>query len=51
MREDNNFVYLRDSQSQFDAHGYEIDVPDRVTAGGMMRPWHDVFPAQQTVIR
>lgn len=51
MREYNDLVYLSASQRQFDAHGYEMDAPDRVPAGGMIRPWHDVFPAQQTVIR
>ncbi len=50
MRDDNDMAYLLADGFGF-THGYEMDAPDRLPAGGAAKAWHDDAPYQQSVIR
>jgi len=50
MRNDDDLMYLN-AKGFGSYHGYEMDAPDRIPAGGTAKTWHDDSPYQQSLIR
>ena len=52
MKNKDDLMYLAGMMRDcFDAHGYNMDAPDRCPAGCSASAWHDDSPHQQSVIR